>query len=235
MFSGFLWSAAKDESIPKNLNETWRVQFPGGNAAGSAFPDVERKFNWYGIFQQENGKYALRAVHLQYAVADYKDENGQSGILDTEVITAAADVSEQPIFLIGYTGKLTERVDISGDYAYSNSRESKFQLQSGMPKTDLLRQYDIAVKKNSPDNDWDYSVFLTNTSGRKQEILLPMKQDNRGVFDLTWVGDLDGDGRYDYFCNMGDKFGANMLYLSTQAKRGEIAGLVAVAWHWYIC
>lgn len=237
MFSGFLAAISTDQTDHPNLNETWRVQYPAGNACSSAFADVHGRWNWYGLFRQSDGKYALRAVRLQYAVADYSDENGYGGPIDREVITQVPDVPEQPLFLVGYTGKLKERSDISGDEAYAVEGKSKFVDSNYLPKEDLLRPYGITIRKNAPVNEWDYSVFATDDSGRKQELGPPLREGQERLlpFELQWVGDLDGDGRYDYLCNMGDKYGGVVLYLSTQAKRGEIVGLVAVMWHWYCC
>ena len=239
MFSGFLmWNGLENERYA-NPNDTWRVQYAGGNAANSALPDLHKRWNWYGLFRQPDGKYALRAVQLQYAVADYRNENEEGGVLDTEILTQVVGVAEQPLFLIGHIGKLTERSNISGDYAYEKQGESKFMSGYTLPKEDLLRPYDITIQKHSAENEWDYSVFLSNASGKKQEIRLPNLKDSANErvspFELQWVGDLDGDGRYDYLCNMGDKWGGIMLYLSSQAKSGEAAGLVAVLWHWSIC
>ena len=223
MFSGFLLPEQAREATPPYPNEDWRVQFATGNACSSASPDMEKHWNWYGLFRESDGKYALRSVRLQYAIADYTDEHGEAEIIDREVITQTPGVSGTSLFLVGYSGKLKERSGISGADLFRSQDDPKLQ------KLASLQPYGIAVQKNSPIHDWDYTVFATSVSGKKQKLGMP---DMEGSPEVYWAGDLDGDGRYDYLCSEGDKFGGTTLYLSTLAKPDEMVGLAAVLYQW---
>jgi hypothetical protein len=46
---------------------------------------------------------------------------------------------------------------------------------------------------------------------------------------VEWIGDLDGDGRWDFIVNQTDHYNVNQpaLFLSTLAGEGEIAGKAA--------
>ena len=239
MFSGFL--ANKEElgtDYYPDLNEQWRVMATGGNACASTHVDLKKAWFWYGLFRTSGGKYELRAVQLRYVVADYSYEQGHFDLLQRELIILAADVAEQPLFLIGKREKWRERTDISGDEAYPVAgKVSKFLGQADTPNAALLRSYGVIVEKSSDVHYPNYFLSLGDQQGKRQKLILhyPGRDYSQPPSELLWTGDLDGDGRNDYLLNAPGEIGANMLYLSTQAKKGEMAGLVAVMWHWYCC
>ena len=223
MFSGFLLPEPSREATPPYPNEDWRVQYAAGNACSSASPDIEKRWNWYGLFRETDGTYALRSVRLQYALADYTDENGVAEIIDKEVITQIAGTSGTSLFLVGYSGKLKERSGITGADLFRSQDDPVLQ------KLAALQPYGIAVQRNSVEHEWDYTVFATTASGKRQKLGIPGME---GAPEVYWAGDLDGDGRYDYLCREGDKAGGTTLYLSSLAKPGEIVGLATVLYQW---
>jgi hypothetical protein len=239
MFSGFL--ANKEElgtDYYPELNEQWRVMATGGNACASTHIDLKKSWFWYGLFRATSGKYELRGVQLRYVVADYSDEQGHYDLLHREVVILAADVPEQPLFLIGNREKWAERADISGDEAYPVAgKGSTFTGKDNTPNAALLRTYGVIVE-TAPDARYP-SPFLSlgDQKGNLQKLTLhyPGQDYSQPPGELLWVGDLDGDGRNDYLFNAPGEIGAYMLYLSTQARKGEMARLVAVMWHWYCC
>lgn len=239
MFSGFL--ASKEElgaDYYPHQNEQWRLQSPGGNACNSSHVDLKKEWQWYGLFRQSNGKFALRAVQLRYAVADYRDEQGNYEMLQRELIILVKDEPEEPLFLIGRREALPERADITGDEAYRVAGEmSGFLNPDGSPNTGILKNYGVMVKSTTDVYTPGYYMYMQDAAGKKQQPVLyfPGRDYTCTPSELLWVGDLDGDGKRDYLFDVAGKMGANMLYLSSQAKPGEIAGLVAVLWHWYCC
>jgi hypothetical protein len=239
MFSGFL--ANKEElgtDYYPELNEQWRVMAPGGNACASTHVDLKKAWFWYGLFRTSGGKYALRAVQLRYVVADYTDEQGHFDLLQRELIILAADVPEQPLFLIGKREPWTERSNISGDEAYPVvGKMSRFVWKDGAPNAAMLRSYGVIVEKTADDRYPSNFLSLGDQNGKRQKLTLhyPGQDYSQPPSELLWTGDLDGDGRNDYLFNAPGEIGAYMLYLSSQAKKGEIAGLVALMWHWYCC
>jgi len=239
MFSGFL--AGKEElgeGTYTNLNDQWRLQMPGGATCTSFRPDLKKQWNWYGLFRQPDGKFALRAIQLNYKIADYTEENGDYGLLQRELIVQAADVPEQPIFLIGKKGAWTECKDISGVEAYPVLGQlSVFMNPDTGWNINLLQTWGVLVGKVPDGYDGEYAMSLENAQKAPQQLILhhPGRDYKQAPGDLLWAGDLDGDGRRDYLFDAAGEIGANMLYLSSQAKPGEVAGLVALMWHWYCC
>ena len=239
MFSGFLAGGQELENhySDAQVNDLWRLQAPGGNACASMEIDFQKKWNWYGLFRQENGQFSLQAVRLSYKTADYSDENGRYDMIHREVVVQAADVPRQPLFLIGSRNTMTERADISGQYAYHNyGGMSVFLTPDGQPDAQLLRAQGVLVK-DAPDLPGGHTLSLENPAGKPQELLLRYQERDytQSPGELLWVGDLDNDGRRDYIFDSPGEIGAYMLYLSSRARSGEAAGLTALMWHWYCC
>ena len=200
-------------------------------------PDWKNEWNWYGIFQRKDGSFDLRSVTLTYKVADYSDQYGTYDLISRELIVQAANEPHQPLYLIGKKGPWTERSNIKGIEAYPvEGKISAFNAPENEPYPDRLRQFGILVERTeeqSPVNQF----YLTAPSGKRQKLTLhyPDTDYQQSPYELLWVGDLDGDGRYDYIFNVSGEIGAYMLYLTSHAKKGEVAGLVALLWHWYCC
>jgi hypothetical protein len=241
MFSGFLAGKeelGENEGTFRNLNDQWRLQIPGGTACTAFRPDIKKQWTWYGLFRQQDGKFALRTVQLNYKIADYTDENGEFDLLQRELIVQAADVPEQPLFLVGKKGGLAEQKDISGVEAYPLlGQVSVFMNSDTGLNINLLRSWGVLVDKAPDEYGGEYALSLTNAQKAPQKLILhyPDSGYKQSPGELLWAGDLDGDGRRDYLFDAEGEIGANMLYLSTQAKPGEVAGLVALMWHWYCC
>ena len=239
MFSGFL--AGKEElskMLYTDLNEDWRLQIPGGAACNSFQPDFKKQWNWYGLFRETDGRFAVRAVQLNYKVADYTDEDGEYDLLQRELIVQATDVPEQPVFMFGKKGAWAEQQHISGVEAYAmEGQVSRFiDPDTGM-NTKLLQSLGVLADKAGDAYGGEYAMSLVDAQGMRQPLILHYADGEyqRAPDELLWSGDLDGDGRRDYLFDVNGEVGATMLYLSTQAKPGEVAGLVALMWHWYCC
>lgn len=238
MFSGFL-ALENDMGNPDYPypNDQWRLVAPGGTICVSFRPDWRNEWNWYGVFQRKDGTFDLRSVTLTYKVADYSDQHGYYDLIPRELMVLAANEPDQPLYLIGKKGAWTKRTNIKGIEAYPvEGKKSAFNAPDNEPYPDLLRQFGILVERTeeqSPVNQF----YLTDKSGKRQKLLLhyPDNHYQQSPYEVMWVGDLDGDGRYDYIFNVAGEIGAYMLYLSSQAKKGEVAGLVALLWHWYCC
>ena len=52
---------------------------------------------------------------------------------------------------------------------------------------------------------------------------------------IAFAGDLDGDNKDDYIIHYGDKAGVMILYLTSQAKTGELIRRVAVFYASWCC
>lgn len=238
MFSGFLVESVEPASIGKELNAEWRFMAPGGTICSSARPDMKHAFDWYGLYRQPDGKFALRAVRLVYKVADYTQEDGSYDLVDRELIILT-DTEEQPLYIIGHKGKLAERTDISGAEAYSLPLKPSAFLATEegryFPDPVRMRSYGVLVEP-SPDK-YTHTLSLLREHDAPQQLFLKPSETYGGMSpsELLWTGDLDGDGRRDYLFDAAGEIGGLMLYLSSQAGKGEVAGLAAVMWHWYCC
>jgi hypothetical protein len=103
--------------------------------------------------------------------------------------------------------------------------------------TKLLQSLGVLADKAGDAYGGEYAMSLVDAQGMRQPLILHYADGEyqRAPDELLWSGDLDGDGRRDYLFDVNGEVGATMLYLSTQAKPGEVAGLVALMWHWYCC
>lgn len=233
MFSGFLAGSEELQTRYDQVNDEWRVFRPGGTACAAAYPDLKNEYHWYGLFRQADGKYNLRAVRLQYKVGDYTEEDGSFDLIYRELLIHT-DAEEQPLFVVGRKGKLSERRNIAGEEAYPVPGKPSIFLSGPdlHPDSALLHSYGVHIEKSL------YQYFVSLDNGSTRQKLFWQKSERHTPLspsELLWTGDLDGDGRRDYLFDADGEEGGNMLYLSSQAGPGELAGLVAVMWHWYCC
>ena len=225
MFSGFLADSAllrldfKDEISPD-----FRLRNTEGNGCSTNNPEFDPTWNWYGLFRLGAAKYSLKKVGVRYAVRDGSLPDGSlDGLVAKEIVTRMS-TDTCPMFLLGTRGTLTERANIDGD----EPKASQLLEDGWMFKPDVLKKHGLEWK---PGTAHDYGeMYLLGPNGVRQKIEAKFTPNY-----ICWIGDLEGDGKRDYIFGRESETGFLTLYLSSKARKGEVARLVAALWHWYCC
>lgn len=241
MFSGFLAdSAMLHTTISGELNNHFRLRTTGGNVGASNAPEFDANWYWYGVFPQADGRFELKKTTPRYAVEDLTDSLGNYEIYPNRVVIQV-DPPTKPAFLIGTRKPWKERSGFEGFWVELAQLE-QYDQATGSVNPAFLKKYQIEVLKenvvrNGQSADEVLSWFITNQNGQKQRVLPLTLHGDFQLYPsaLAWAGDLDGDGKLDYIFNADGEIGYALLYLSSQAKAGEIARPVAVLWNWYTC
>jgi len=96
-------------------------------------------------------------------------------------------------------------------------------------------EYTLRVAPGMTRNGTEANVLILETGETNQIVTFNSHFEDKNtkydtIGDLLWVGDLDGDGKLDfYFSDFGYEkggFGSN-LFLSSAAERGQLIKLVA--------
>lgn len=181
--------------------------------------------SWLGLFKQKND-YALLPVVL--TVEDVHDpivdssENEKTG-KEVKVLGQG-----EPVFLIKGKG-------------FINSRVVKTVFSGGKPITNIFNEtYDFAGKKYNLKVQTEIirkkvSTSLNETSklilsdGKTEQTIYSVERCNDCHWQINWAGDLDNDGKLDFYLNLSDHYNvANLkLFLSSEAESGELVKEVA--------
>lgn len=106
-------------------------------------------------------------------------------------------------------------------------------LQNGFKKDFALNGKTFTLKvvnENSTEENISDGTKLMLTSGNVEQIVYPTAGERVGEFwYLLWAGDLDGDGKLDFYADVSDHYNSSMptLFLSSEAKKGKLVKDVA--------
>lgn len=183
--------------------------------------------NWLGLFRKKNKYFLLPTGVRIKAVRDYMaDEN--SG--DRSGKKVSSDYKLPDVFLLKnarmlragevktlFDGKETDSDSINRKY------RRRFELNG--------KKYTLYVEDPSKDGEeylTEKSKMVISSGNLKQVIYEHSRCDDCG-WDLCWVGDLDRDGKPDFFINLTNHYNVTVhrLFLSSQAGAGEIVREVA--------
>lgn len=228
MFSGFLADSTLLGLPPKRLQEIshdFRLRNTEGNGCSTNHPEFDPAWNWYGLFRAGDAKYSLKKVSVSYAVSDGTLPDGSSYDLVPKSLVTRIDADTCPMFLIGTRGTLPERVGFDGTELHETQH-----LEDGWTfNPDVLKKHGLDWKLPSTSYE-EGTMYLVGPNGVRQEIEAKFRPNY-----IVWIGDLDGDGKRDYIFGRDSETGFRTLYLSSKAKKGEVARLVAALWSWYCC
>ncbi|NNF00353.1 MAG: hypothetical protein HKN25_15135 [Pyrinomonadaceae bacterium] len=197
--------------------------------------EVEAKSGekWLGLFN-EDGKSFLAWTTLQ--VTAVKDEIADS---DTDQMTGkkvSVNQKTTPIFLLkNADGLRSEKVITLFDARKIPDEEwdSKTNLNNGFETEFILRETKFVLKvvnEKTKEKSISEGSKLIIESGGIAQVVHPQEGGRFGdSWTLHWVGDLDNDGKLDFFADLSDHYNvtARILFLSSSAEEGDLVKDVA--------
>lgn len=177
---------------------------------------------WLGLFK-ENGAYLLRSTKIKVRLVrdEMVDEIGRKTGKNVSV-----NGKNQPIFLLKKADMLREGEVKMLFYNPEGEELASFEKP-------FVAEYEINNKKYTLRAERiDNSAKFTLETENVKQILYSVDRMGDATWSLSWVGDLDGDGKLDVFADLNDfyNFSERRLFLSSQAEKGKLVKQVANFW-----
>lgn len=199
---------------------------------------------WLGLFKENDGYYfrptklKIRRVHDTYA--DDGNESKKTGK------SVAVNGREQPVFLLKdagtiRAGKITTLFqELSLKEVYSDE-ESDIMPEDRLTKLkkDFTRNfefegkhYELKVIEAQNKNAEKIWALTLESEGIRQVLHIIREDEENDLGYLFWVGDLDRDGKPDFYFDLFENYNAmnRVLFLSSQAEKGKLIKKVAYFW-----
>lgn len=180
---------------------------------------------WLGLYKTGETYTLLPSVltveYFHDAIID-NDENDKTG-MEVKVLGQT-----EPILLIKGTGFTQSRVvpTVFGGVEQIKTDFDKTFDFSG-------EKYRLKVETEKPNKDFPEYLNKTSklvlTKGKTTQILYAPDECNDCVWQMNWVGDLDGDGKLDFYLYLTYHYNVAMkkLFLSSDAESGKLVKEVA--------
>ncbi len=192
--------------------------------------------SWIGLFRKNN-HYFLKTTKIKITAAhdvvvDGKDERIKTGK------TVATATNLPAVFLLKNVRGLREGAITTLFYADPNDDEDN---ETGSLKNGTTREFDFNGSHYvlRVENQLSQDEFLEKGSklvlvrdGREQVLRYLKDGCDDCSWSLNWVGDVDRDGKLDYYFQLNGHYNSidQRLFLSSKAKQGELLRYVARFW-----
>lgn len=218
VFGAYLVESLNWRERVQDLNQEVVLMVPGGDC--SVEVRYAPNWYWYGLYQTPTG-YAAQQVRPTFT------NNWQ-----TNTLTISTQNNKGLLYIIGSRRALALP---SAIHNKAKAGEGEFWKASLQQNTIPVYAHQLSVKPCSTpcpqgpllhvwDEETDQSLQVLNPPA------LRLQEPNQ----LHWCGDLDGDGKDDYIIEYASETGAEVLYLSSFAEKGQHLKAVA-AFYWGFC
>lgn len=199
--------------------------------------DVEAKNGekWLGLFK-ENDEYYFRPTKLKIRlvhdeVLDYPNENKKTGK------SVFVKGKNQPIFLLKNADKMpvgkiqTVFQGLSWDEAMSEEAELPAEDMLTSLKRNFEKKFELNGKEyelkiidaRNKENDRLWALIL-ESEGVRQVLHTIKENENNDLGQLYWIGDLDQDGKPDFYFYLFEHYNVayRVIFLSSKAEKGKL-------------
>lgn len=224
---GFAFNAYFGEGLRRMKDDYYLVCPQAGWCWSDAY--ISPQYHYYGLFtNRDSSQWHIKKVKpVVYAQ--------QSDLPGTSI---KADGIKQPVFILVSKKQLSE-TNITSKKTDKILAEWKWDND-----TTIMKSYDLTIpyssfrlrmvpKPNNNANDNWFSVQLTDTSTGKHQILVDMYGNQA---HLSWVGDLDQDGKMDFMIRFSGDHGLGFfLFLTGNATKSQIVKPIVPYWFGDCC
>jgi hypothetical protein len=199
---------------------------------------------WLGLFSK-NGKSVLRSTKIKIRrvyddIADYPNKRKKTGK------SVSVHDAERPLFLLKNAETLTQG-EVSTLFRGITWREiSEDENLEGAPDEYLTglvkgfaqkykiggKEFKLSVIEAKNENHERILALISEHKGNRQILHTMNIAHNSDLGTLYWVGDLDRDGKPDFYADLFVHYnvGNKTLFLSSKAGKGKIAKKAAYFW-----
>jgi len=175
--------------------------------------------SWVGIYCKEKGCTAQPTTVQSSRVADPLGDDDPDTPTGTLIRAATPD---QPLFLVRGIVVTPRRIPtffVGEQSIVAGDRFDAAQFGAG---------YTLSVEGTKTDQDQlpQGSRLILSNGTIKQELFSLPKGGNDPYITVLWIGDLDGDGKPDFYLNTSWHYNVShkVLWLSSLARDGQIVG-----------
>ena len=227
------FSFAEQKSFVDGVELILPGQFHGGEIAS------ESSDNWFGLYKIDN-EYRLTKTSI-FVNACY---DGCAG--DTSGICVTVGTTEKPLFLVHGLDNLKEgaikSADINKEFLYPGQSTWPKEIKGKASPYTLLAIGEATIYEESHGKLYirhpgdmlflNYKLILKYSIAKTatyQEIAAYDRLGLAGTPEVLWAGDIDRDGKLDFFMNLAHDYYyiQYVLFLSSMAEDGEILKKVA--------
>ena len=201
------WQPEIKKRFEERFTNDFVLLFPGCDCNSKNLYDPNA-WQWFGYFKQGEDKYKVEEIKISY----YRDEDCNLTL---------ASKRENLSFIIGSKkSNLLNQEIVQGKHLYFLWHD----LDSPLMKSEL-ENLSLKLIENQEIKNWSpYELYLVN--GDKRQLLNKPEYDF--AFKIKFVGDLDGDSKDDFIIHYGHKVSVFVLYLTSQARDGNLIENVAM-------
>lgn len=203
-----------------DLATDFRLLMPGGNCRDNFHYDPS--MDWYGLYRTEDGKRTwIKRVKVSQFI--HRDEFSTNFTL--------ADDNEHLLAMIGTRQTIREGLlgKTPATLYLPLTEFDQMEEQARLEK--VMGELRLSIRRDDNGNGIRRLVM----GGPEGQCLNPEGSELYMANALSFVGDLDGDGKKDLIVQYGEKSARTVLYLSGSARKGEILRPVAVYYAGYCC
>lgn len=214
---------------------------------GEGFDDdevvAENGETWLGLFK-EKGNYFLRPTKIKISRIADDNADGENQNLEMKKSIKVSGVSK-PLFLLKNFDTSKEKSLITTLFrgmTWSDILEHKDQ--SNFDSYEMLTKlnknfvgnykigrndYTLKVVEAKNKNNEEIIALILEGEGKRQIIHTVRTKESSDVGSLYWVGDLDSDGKPDFYLDLygNDNILERILFLSSKAENGKLIKAVA--------
>ena len=179
---------------------------------------------WLGLYTQSENYSLLPSVltveKVHDMIVDARDEKTGKSV---KILGQT-----KPIFLIkgdGFVQSRTVKTVFDDEKPIGNNFDETFQFQG--------KNYRLYVETQNPQNAKSEMVDDTSklvlSDGKTKQIIYSQKFCDDCGWSLRWAGDLDDDGKLDFYADLSNHYNAShrRLFLSSKAGNNELVKEVA--------
>ena len=227
----YVFSAYLIKGVPSWGGHPWRDKnYAINTISKDCILELHEKpdMNWYGVFKKEDG-FFLEPINISYRVLH------EPNMLSNCIVNAMPNKGLGLCFGTMKEVK-TQRIEMRGsgiklEYdSLSQPRHARIRDACAEKLKDL--NFEVYKTKNADG----FGLILTN-GDKNQYLEKDLNLEHCWPATIYLVGDIDQDGQMDYYINYisHDSLGDAVLYLSSEARPGEVVRPVAINQVGYCC
>jgi hypothetical protein len=174
---------------------------------------------WLGLYKRGENYTLLPSTLI---IGDFHDEivDGANEMTGKKVTVAGAG---EPLLLLKGGGFLQGSL-------VKTVHDERLQMTGDFDRTYEFENLSYRLKIVSDTKAEDGNNFVRNNSklvlsaGKTSQVLYAVEECDSCFWQVNWIGDLDGDGKLDFYLYLSDHYNvANQkLFLSSEAEQGDL-------------